>query len=616
MRFTREWVGLALVVLGLARAALLVAHLPVVGYGNQYDMHRTGACLGLFPAIDGPTRYERTPDAPIPLYRAEAARPDLCYRSTEVAIDEAVVAVAQSANAVTEGVRIRWFGLTKLAILAVTALALAWSLHRNPDAALLHGIVFAFVVCDPVVTLWFNTMYTEFAALWGLYAVVAGAAALAISARGSYVLAAIFLAALVALAFSREQFALLAPILVLVAFPWLWNRSPHLAVAAFGVALVSSVISFALLPRPALVASVNRVDTYLATILPAAKSPLRALSSVGLPARCEPLVGVSWYLRRGENLEELCPEVTRLPSYAFLRLARSDPDALARSVARVLPATQELAPRLGTLAEGKHVALNELPWWLRSPLHALWWRLPLLGYAWIVLSAIAALPLAFLAALAWGRPYRDQGVELLLAMMLGAVTAYTLATTVFGDGFSEASRHFLPGSLAALVAVVAFVLAIPGALVRWSGDPRTHGLAIGAAVFAIAVTIAGNAVAIRWAKDQPLTIGVLDEPAARAYDANAPLTLRGWALDPFGVESVTSDLAGARTDLGLDTPTPDLHLMFPSYPESGRAGFRAQLPQKDVAKAGAAGPPTLKLLVKSRAGAVTEVDRRRLEPAP
>ena len=616
MRFTREWVGAALVVLGLIRAALLVAHLPVVGYGNQYDMHRTGACLGLFPAIDAPARYERSPDAPIAIYRAEAARPDLCYRSTEVAMDEAVVAVAQSANAVSDGIRIRWFGLTKLAILAITALALAWSLHRNPDAALLHGIVFAFVICDPVVTLWFNTLYTEFAALWGLYAVVGAAAALAISSRGSYGLAVILLAAIVALAFSREQFALLAPVLTVIAFPWIWNRSPHLAVAAFGVALVSSVISFALLPRPALVASVNRVDTYLATVLPAAKSPLRALSDVGLPARCEPLVGVSWYLRRGENLEEICPEVTRLPSYAFLRLLRSDTDALARSVARVLPATQELAPRLGTLAEGPHVALNELPWWLRSPLHALWWRLPASVYAWLVLSAIFAVPLAFLAALAWGRPYRDQGVELLVAMMLGTVTAYTLATTVFGDGFSEASRHFLPGNLAVLAAAIALVIAIPGAFVRWSGDPRTHGLAIGAAALAILVTIVADAVAIRWAKGEPLAIGVLDEPAGRSYNAGAPLTIRGWALDPFGVESVTADVGGIRTDLALDAATPDLHLMFPSYPESARAGFRAQFAPKDLAKAGAAGPPTLRLFVKSRTGAVTEVDRRRLEPAP
>ncbi|HEX4330814.1 MAG TPA: hypothetical protein VH040_01640 [Usitatibacter sp.] len=616
MRLTREWVGLVLVVLGLARAALLIAHDPVVGYANQYDMIRTGACMGLFPATDAPARYERSPDAPLPLYRAEAPHADLCYRSTEVAIDAAVVAVAQTANAASDGIRIRWFGYAKLAILAITALALAWSLHRNPTAALLHGIVFAFVICDPVVTLWFNTMYTEFAALWGLYAAVASAAALAISSRGSFALAAILLTALVGLAFSREQFALLAPALAIIAFPWLWARSPHLAVASFGVALVSAVLSFALLPRPGLVASVNRVDTYLAVVLPAAKSPLRALSAVGLPARCEPLVGVSWYLRRGENLEELCPEVTRLPSYAFLRLARSDPDALARSVARVLPATQELAPRLGTLAGRRRVALNELPWWLRSPLHALWWRLPMLGYAWLVVSAMVALPLAFLAALAWGRPSREKGVELLLAMMLGTVTAYTLATTVFGDGLSEASRHFLPGALAALVALVSLVIAIPGAVLRWSAEPRPNGFAIGAAALAIAVVITAGAVSIRWAKEQPLAIGILDEPAGRTYSPNAPLTLRGWAIDPFGPETVTADVSGVRTELTLDAPTPDLRLMFPSYPGSERAGFRAELGVQDLAKAGAAGPPTLRLLVKSRTGAVTEVDRRRLEPAP
>lgn len=616
MRLTREWLGLTLVVLGLARAALLVAHDPVVGYANQYDMIRTGACMGLFPAIDAPARYERSPDAPLPLYRAEPARADLCYRSTEVAIDAAVVAVAQTANAAADGIRVRWFGYAKLALLAITALALAWSLHRNPDAALLHGIVFAFVICDPVVTLWFNTMYTEFAALWGLYAVVGAAAALAISSRGSYVLATILLTALVALAFSREQFALLAPVLVIFAFPWLWWRSPHLAVACFGVALVSSVISFALLPRPGLVASVNRVDTYLGVVLPAATAPLRALSAVGLSSRCAPLVGVSWYLRRGENLEELCPETTRLPSYAFLRLVRSDPDALARSVARVLPATQELAPRLGTMAGERRVALNELPWYLRSPLHALWWRLPVLVYAWLVVSAIIALPIALLAAFAWGRPSREMGVELLLAMMLGTVTAYTLATTVFGDGFSEASRHFLPGSLAALVALVALVIAIPGTVLRWSGEARLHGFAIGATVLAIAVVITAGGVAIHWAKEQPLAIGVLDEPAGRTYSPNAPLTLRGWALDPFGQATVAADASGVRTELAVDAPTPDLHLMFPSYPGSARAGFRAQISPQDLAKAGAAGPPTLRLLVTSRTGAITEVDRRRLEPAP
>src|SRR4030095_2631395 len=50
---TRGW---ALLVSGLARAALLVLHDPIMGYGNQYDMHRTGACVGLYPAVDEVSR--------------------------------------------------------------------------------------------------------------------------------------------------------------------------------------------------------------------------------------------------------------------------------------------------------------------------------------------------------------------------------------------------------------------------------------------------------------------------------------------------------------------------------------------------------------------------------
>ena len=79
MQLPREWIGLALVVLGIARAALLVAHDPLVGYGSQYDMIRTGACLGLYPALPEPQRYEAHPEAPLPLYKVEAVRQDLCY---------------------------------------------------------------------------------------------------------------------------------------------------------------------------------------------------------------------------------------------------------------------------------------------------------------------------------------------------------------------------------------------------------------------------------------------------------------------------------------------------------------------------------------------------------
>ena len=456
MRFPREWIGLALVVLGLARAALLVAHDPLVGYANQYDMIRTSACLGLFPDIAKPRRYEATVQGPLPAYRLEAPRADLCYPSTEVAIANTVVFVAQTANWMRGGMKLQWIGYAKLAMLAIAALALAWSLHHSPNAALLHGLVVLLVVSDPMVTLWFNTMYTEFSVAWGLYAAIGAICALALSDRAAYLLTAILALALVSLAFSREQYALLAPALTVAAWPWLWQRSSHLAVSAFGVALVASIISFALTPRGDLVARANRVDAYMGVLVPATGHPTEAISVLGLPQRCENMVGATWYLRHGENLDEQCPEAYKLESWAFARLAMRQPDTIPRAVARVLPAAQELGMDLGTMADDHRVAMNELPWWLRSPLHALQWRIPVLVYVWMTLAAVLAAPLALLAALAWARPSTGEGsgTSLLLALLLGGTVLYSLLTTVLGDGLSEAARHFFAGNLATWVGVV------------------------------------------------------------------------------------------------------------------------------------------------------------------
>lgn len=614
MRLAREWIGLALVVFGLARAALLVAHDPLVGYANQYDMHRTGACLGLFPPMAKPARYDPSPDAPQPLLRVEAPIDNACYGSTEVAMDGAVVAIAQAAHKADDGIRMQWFGYAKLVVLALTALAIAWALHGEPDAALAHGIVVAFVLCDPVVTLWFNTMYTEFAAIWGVYAAVGAIAALAFSGRGAYALATLLFAALVALAFSREQFALLPPALALAALPFLWQRSPHLAVSAFGVALVSSVISFGLMPRPSAVARANRVDTYLGILLPAASAPLRALASVGLPARCEPAIGMTWLLRRGEKLEELCPESFRIDSWAFLRLARSDADALGRSLARVAPATQELSPGVGTLAGARRVELNQLPWWLRSPLHAVVFRLPSTVYGGLLAAALAALPLALLAGIAWARPSREQGTGLLLAVLLSGTVWYALLTTVFGDGRGEASRHFLTGNLAMIAGAVTLLAAIPGLVVRWSGTAREHGFAIAASVAAFAVTIAAVTATLHWARGEPLAIGVLDVPAGKAFTPGQPLEIRGWAVEPFGVEDVEADVSGRRFKVPHGLAPPDVRITFPGYPDAERPGFATTLRAEDLARGGDV-PLTVRILVRNRYGATTEIDRRRLEPA-
>ncbi|HUL95981.1 MAG TPA: hypothetical protein VLT89_08215 [Usitatibacter sp.] len=616
MRFPREWIGLALVVLGLARAALLVAHDPLVGYANQYDMIRTSACLGLFPDIAKPRRYEATPQAPLAAYRLENVRADLCYPSTEVAIANAVVFVAQTGDWMRGGMKLQWIGYAKLALLAFAALALAWSLHPHPNAALLHGLVLALVVCDPVVTLWFNTMYTEFSAIWGLYAAIGAICALAISGRAAYLLTAILALALVSLAFSREQFALLAPALVVTAGPWLWARSPHLAVSAFGVALVASIISFALTPRGDLVAKTNRVDAYLGILVPATGHPAEALGWLALPQRCESMVGATWYLRHGENLDEQCPEAYKLDSFAFLGIAQRQPEAIARAVARVLPAAQELGVDLGTLAGDRRVALNELPWWLRSPLHAVQWRIPTALYAWMVMATAMAAPLALLAAFAWARPSDEgSGAPLLLAMLLGGTALYSILTAVLGDGLSEAARHFLPGNLAIWSGLLALAVAIPASIARWSGAPRASALPFAASLAAVVAIAGGGTLAIRWAQAQPLALGVLETPTSRMVERGKPLPIFGWAIDPFGVEAVWVEVSGTRQRAQYGIPGGAVRRAFPGYPDADNAYFSLELPAETFANA-AQQPTPVRILVRSRAGPTTEVDRRRIEVAP
>lgn len=614
MQLPREWIGLALVILGLARAALLVAHDPLVGYGNQYDMIRTSACLGLFPDLPDPARYQPHPEAPIPDYKVQDVRRDLCYPSTEVAIVTATVSIARAAGLGKEIFKLQWVGFAKLALFAITALALAWAFHPHPAAALFHGVIVFVLLCDPVVTLWYNTFYTEFGAIWSLYAAIAAIAALAITERGAIPLTVMLVAALAGLAFSREQLALLPPAIALVSWPWLWQRSPHLTVAAFGVALVAATVNFELVPRPAEVKQADRADAYLGVVLPAVSDRKAAMKLLELPEQCEPLVGASWSRQRGDSISTACPEALKLSSVDFLLVGRLEPAALGRVAARVLPATQEIAPaNVGTLAGGKDVPVNGLPWWLASPVHAMVWRLPLSVYVSMVIAAALAAPVALLGAFGWARPSRTQhGVQLLLAMLFGGIVIYAFVTTAFGDGLHEASRHFIPGNLAMLAAWIGLVFAVPSLVMRWIEAPKERMLEMGGAVLGLAALAVGTSYATGWGRAQPLAFGAIDEPAGRQVAPGAPLKVQGWAVDPAGIESVTVVLGKLERSATLGQATDRVKRALPAYPDANVAGFATEFTAAEIGHAGSAEPVTMRVLAKSRAGPAMEIDRRQL----
>ncbi len=608
----REWVGLVLVLVGILRAGALVAHDPVMAYGNNYDMVRTTACVGL--AAPGAEPDAGTPGAPIPVYKAAERRRGVCYLSTEVGIVAAVMAVAHLAGKDPGELRINWIGYGKLALLALAALLVALALHSHPLAALVHGLVFALVVTDPAATLWYNTFYTEFAALWGVYVVVAAACALALTDRLKHAMWIVLAAGIVALAFSREQYALLGPAMVLAAWPWLWRRSTEMTVATFILALAATLVSFTVVPRPVVVSSVNRANTYMGLVLPASAQPLRALETLKLPARCAPLIGATWYLQRGESLRETCPEVFLVPAYAFLRFLPEEPQALARALARELPATYGLAPGyLGVREDAKHAPPGELPWWSFSPLVALSLAIPMALFVSMVIAAMLAAPLALLAALAWARPSDDRPyAALLLSMLLGGSVIYGLLSAAFGDGLSEAARHFLPGALARYALAIAGIAAIPALALRWWEAPKARAIEIVAGFAAVPLVLLACVMAWRWSQPLPLAIGALDLPRERQGTLPA-LQIRGWALDPYGVEGVHIEIGKLQREARFGDASLDVKQVYPGYPDGARGRFALDLDGEELRKAGAPETLPMRITVKNRAGAVTEIDRRLLE---
>jgi len=459
--YIREGIGLFLLLIGLLRATVLVTHDPVVGYAPQADMARVAACSNLLPDT-GPKAAPAAPAAPAPAQNVEVNGPFAfyrlgdpakadCYPSTEVALDAAVLMLTRGAQTEGHGIRVHWMGYAKLLLLAIAAMIIAWSLHHEQGASLAHGILFLVVLSDPSFTLWFNTFGTEFFVVWGLYAVIGAACALSVAERGAIALWALLLVGAIALAFSREQYAFLPPVLVALAAPWLWYRSAPMTTVVFFAAVVSAAFSFAALQRSP----------------PPLQSGAQSIASV----------------------------------FALPRAIPVDPIAFAEQAAKSMSSLQPVTIEAGALEAPKKTPAADLPWWAWSPLVAITSFEPAALSRAVSLGTLLVGPLALLVALLWARPASQNiGSPLLFGMLLGGAALYGFVTAAFGP--APTARNFLPTAIAVWALDVAMLVALPFLAIRWSMAGK-HGwkeMALGlsaAALFLGAYVVALDFIAKR-----------------------------------------------------------------------------------------------------------------------
>jgi hypothetical protein len=616
---TRFATLLAFVLIGIGawRVYAVVDATPLLGYANQFDMRRISACVGLWPDLPPAARLQAHPEAPITRYVRGERRPDECYWSSELLF----VAPVAATLAEGETIDLRVIGAIKAATLIVVAFALGAMLRRRPAFALVHAAVFALVLCDPIVTLWLNTLYTEFTAVLFAYAsvvllVAIGMRATASDSPSSMQVAALAMS-LIGLGLSRQQHFLLPALLIFPLVISLWARARRSALLLIAVVGAIAFAQAELIGRHPTIAQANNADVVLGAILPASKDEALTAKRLGLPERCLRSAGATWYQPMGEALEETCPEALAMGRRSLAALVATEPATLLRAALRALPQLQDW--RLGYLGsvEGLQYAgsdsVRTVAGALASGIGPALAELPLPAFLQM-LAASAAIFLVSALVCVVGAVSRCSPLALTLYALTG-IAWYAILTSIFGDGYVEVARHAQLASVALYATVVVLAAALFAPLLAGFGvaTGRAIGAAAAFAVLAIGAAVVSQAPLRDAMIVTPMAFGVVDRPLQNKVPGG-DVELSGWAIDPQGVARVELLVDGSATFSAryglpyLGARNEPLALYFPTYPNTANAGFTVELPAQTLAR----GAADVRTVVINSVGIRTEIDRRQL----
>lgn len=454
-RASRRFAIVVVVLLALAglRMAALVLHDPLIGVANNYDMIRVQACIDAYPDRPGDVAPgSNSYVAPLPRYRFIANVGAPCFLTSEAVFAVAAWPAMRTWAAFSDdgAFPLRLVGLLKLALLWLLAAVFtrAWWRDGRRGWAAGNALVAALVLADPGVTVYANTFYAEFAAVFFSYAALAAMALAWTRGRVGPVMG-VLLAVLVALAImSKIQHVVLGVFLLVVWFAvWALGRRPprHLLLAlALGAVCGTGLQLWHMQsPQTQSISNANKTNTFLFAVLGQSDDPARTAAALGLPAHCVAHAGKSWF-SPGVIEQHPCPEVMSLSRLRLLPLLWRDPGTLGAVLGLTLERMRGwVVPVLGKVEGGKLAALPAS----QPSLDPLLLAPPLLVFAiWMFLPGVLA------AGMAWRAPRpRDDAVAFIL-LALGAFPWLSLLVVAFGDGLADAAKQ----SHLSITATVAF----------------------------------------------------------------------------------------------------------------------------------------------------------------
>jgi hypothetical protein len=563
--------------LGMVRIFYVVTHDPMMGFANQYDMGRTAACLDLWPDFLSGLADRAYPDAPIEKHRFAQIASQHCYPSTEVVIDRIALTIdAPRRYFLTQGevVDLRTVGIFKALLLMAIAWIIRRALSSNTSANFLHAMVFCFVLADPVYTLYFNTLYGEFAATLGMYAAIASMVAFVIKGEPSAELLTVFCIGTLCLAFSRMQHLVLPFIFIAVftyvqmhyvvaANPSRWTGTWRICVfTLFISSLIAVFVNVNFLERNPIFKTVNRINMLMGAFVPASDDPAATLRALELPDTCMRGVYSNFYTQTARGTENACPEALGIPTVQLLKVMLLEPKTTLTMWGRGmlqsgdwrLPTVGEIAgtpfQRVGAGALGLSQSVSIFSYRFGFNAHVIFWLLPLVSGVIVALFSVHHRRNQPTCAFA-----RSEVATVLLSNMLALVIASAWGSALLGDGFSEMLRHVHLGLMAALASWVLLVC-----------------LLFQRRLFVTALLIATTAMplAVFGFRSLPLAVGEL-RPPLETKPLKLGDTLNGWAVAPYGIAGVDIEHAGSLIERVSVRPSSILQNLMPMA--SGRYAY-------------------------------------------
>lgn len=326
--------------MGIGRIFSLVVNDPVLGYANNYDMIRLQACHQIWPADKFIDSTVGTPSAPIRRYTLDKHVDTLCFPSSELLFTGIGIELGKLKNKITGEVliSIKTIGFVKATFLSLTILLASLFFYRKEMYAALfaNAAITLAVLSDPGVTLYMNTFYTEFSAVYFLYLTLVGIAVFA-KAHYRFTAAWVLLIGLVGLGFSKPQHAPLALGIALLLSIYIITKKQW---ATAPIMLLCAALPFILqaggwyTPRNDSMIRTDNINL-VGSMLGISNTPDSVLADWGLPASCSQLAGRNGYDATLQKTH-VCPEVDKLSATTALYTLIQHPTLSAHMIERML----------------------------------------------------------------------------------------------------------------------------------------------------------------------------------------------------------------------------------------------------------------------------------------